>query len=530
VSTDDQAEKYGLDSQLRVLRDTAAARGYEVADGAEFVDDGYSGTTLERPQLERLRDAVRRHAYDVALTYSPDRLARDLTYSLLLKKEFRTAGVAIEYVTMRTDDTPAGIFHEQVLGAVAELERAMIKERTSRGRREKAQQGTIPGGTCPFGYRVDHTQPGGLAIDAEPADTIRKIFAWTTAGTSVRAIVSRLNAQGMPAPRGRWSRSTVRRILKNEVYAGTAHFSRTSGRVVRPRDQWIAIAVPPVVSPATFTRARTQSEQNQRRNSGRPGHRFYLLKGLLVCACGRPMHGLAKHDRRVYRCSGRDRLAAEVGGRCDASTRGAERLEALVWGSVVKVLSDPEVLLHKMKEHRQALDSRRVDAQSETQALRERLTRVERQLKRLLDAYLDEQLSKGLFDEKRRDLEAQKATLTEKLTAAEATAATGTAQARQREAVLLQCKLALRGLERLDDQGRQRLLRLLVTQVMVHPGRLEVQGFLGQLTPESPSEIAQGRNWADSPSCRPAPESGHNAAVSRRGPSGRGRLPPSPDP
>ena len=85
VSTDEQAEKYGLDVQRRRLNE----RAQEAASGPteEFVDDGYSGATLERPALNRLRNAVRHGEIDTLLITEPDRLARDLLSMLLLERE-----------------------------------------------------------------------------------------------------------------------------------------------------------------------------------------------------------------------------------------------------------------------------------------------------------------------------------------------------------------------------------------------------------------------------------------------------------
>ena len=80
VSTEDQAEKYGLSSQLTELRELAAKKSFTVPEGAEFVDDGYSGATLHRPALDRLREAVRARAFDVVLVHDPDRLSRKLAH------------------------------------------------------------------------------------------------------------------------------------------------------------------------------------------------------------------------------------------------------------------------------------------------------------------------------------------------------------------------------------------------------------------------------------------------------------------
>ena len=144
VSTEEQAKKYGLIGQLRELRDYAATCGYRIA--YEFVDDGVSGATLDRPGLERLRAVVRDRGVQVVVIHDPDRLARRLALQLLLDDEFRRAGVRLEFVTVRTDGTAEGDLLLNVKGVVAEYERLKIRERTMRGRREKALRGKVRSG------------------------------------------------------------------------------------------------------------------------------------------------------------------------------------------------------------------------------------------------------------------------------------------------------------------------------------------------------------------------------------------------
>src|SRR5690348_7418175 len=94
VSTEDQVARFGLASQLRELRSIATRKGYTIPAGAEFVDDGYSGATLDRPALTKLRDAVRARAVDVVLIYDPDRLSRHLAHQLILLEEIEAARAA----------------------------------------------------------------------------------------------------------------------------------------------------------------------------------------------------------------------------------------------------------------------------------------------------------------------------------------------------------------------------------------------------------------------------------------------------
>ena len=168
VSTDEQAERYGLSSQLTELRALADRRGYAVV--GEFIDDGWSGATLDRPRLTALRTLVRARGTDVILAHASDRLARDLGDLLVLRVEIRQAAARIEYVSHSPDETPEGELREQMLGAIAQYERAKIRERTSRGRREQARQGRRPGGRAPFGYLLDPQAPSRLTIDEREAD------------------------------------------------------------------------------------------------------------------------------------------------------------------------------------------------------------------------------------------------------------------------------------------------------------------------------------------------------------------------
>src|SRR5262249_49492135 len=152
------------------------------------------------PALDRLRAAVDRGEFDAVVLHDPDRLARDLTWSLLLEREFKTAGVALHFCTTQTDDSPAGVLHRQILGSIAEFQRKQILMRTAAGRRERALAGKFPGGSIPFGYR--RADGGRLAVVEHEAEIVRRIFSWFCDGSSIRGVVRRLHAQGVDAPRG----------------------------------------------------------------------------------------------------------------------------------------------------------------------------------------------------------------------------------------------------------------------------------------------------------------------------------------
>ena len=92
VSSDQQAEAHTVASQVAALQERGAADGLTVPEAMQFIDEGYSGATLVRPALERLRDVVAARAVDCLYVHSPDRLARKYAYQVLLVDEFRRAG------------------------------------------------------------------------------------------------------------------------------------------------------------------------------------------------------------------------------------------------------------------------------------------------------------------------------------------------------------------------------------------------------------------------------------------------------
>src|SRR5439155_10582894 len=267
VSTEEQAEKYGLSSQSRELSAVAKREGYTIV--AEYVDDGVSGATLERPQLTRLREAARARAFDVVLVHAVDRLSRELLHQLIVTEELRGLGIRIALPSGLIEESPEAQALVQVQGVFAGLERHKIRERTTRGCREKARKGLVVAGPWPYGYCKDGNQQGGLGIIEDEARIVRQMFTWLCEGVSLRQIVTRLDKQGFPPRRSkRWGKSSVFRILTNETYAGTCYFNRrqrTGGKtpVFRSSDQWITIPVTPIVDRATFERVQQQIARNK---------------------------------------------------------------------------------------------------------------------------------------------------------------------------------------------------------------------------------------------------------------------------
>jgi site-specific DNA recombinase len=504
VSTDEQAERYGLSSQVHDLRALAARKGYTVPAGAEFLDDGYSGAELDRPALGRLRDVVRAKAIDVVLIHDPDRLSRRLPHQLLLLDEFDRRGCRVEFVTTPREDTPEGRLLLNVKGIISEYEREKIRERTQRGKREKARRGLIVA-SYPYGYRPDPEAPGRLVVHEAEGEIVRLIYRLLVdEQRSTRAIVVELRRLGIQPARGRrWGPTSVRRILGSDRYTGRAYYNRDevvenpktgrkTRRAQRPASEWIAVPIPPIVTPERYAAAQAQLQRNREAQVGRPARFVYLLRGLLRCgACGTRYVGVPSHGRRYYRCLGRNRILSH--GTCRSPWLSADIAEASVWGAMTDVLRDPATLLRKLEGYATRQGVRDVELRSGVEHLRRQLAEAERQERRLLDLYLEEALRTDALRERLQGLASRREGLRERLARAEAQATAHGALEARHDAIKRWCVQARRGIDRLNDKGRQQLLATLVDEITVLPDRsLEIHGLL------------PGRTTADTKLLQPA--------------------------
>jgi DNA invertase Pin-like site-specific DNA recombinase len=230
VSTEDQArEGFSLDAQRARIRAYCSAKGYTLLH--EFVDDGYSGRTTNRPAFQELMEAVRegvpgdggRERVDAVVVARFDRLNRNLYDFLATQREMQRHKVHFASVDETVDTRgPFGRFFVQVIAAFAELESGIIGERVRHGMRQKALQGGFNGMSAPFGYDV---RAGGLAINDGEAAIVRKICTWRRRRRSVAWIAEALNRDGVPTKKGKaWTKRQLFRIIHNPLYRGSLHW------------------------------------------------------------------------------------------------------------------------------------------------------------------------------------------------------------------------------------------------------------------------------------------------------------------
>jgi site-specific DNA recombinase len=434
VSSDQQTQT--IASQVAALRDRVAADGCVLLPECEFLDEGYSGATLIRPGLERLRDLCANGGVERLYVHSPDRLARKYAYQVLLIDEFQRLGIEVVFLNRELSRSPEDELLLQVQGMVAEYERAKILERSRRGKRHAAHVGnvTVMSG-APYGYRyVNKHDGGGTArydIIEEEARVVRQVFTWIGhERLSIGEVCRRLQRAQERTRMGRtqWDRSVVWGILKNPAYKGTAAFGKTRTGPLRPRlraqrngslqprnavssydvprEDWVFIPVPALIEEALYEAVQEQLAENRRRARQSQRGARYLLQGLLVCkGCGyayygRPLSPSARKHRprsyAYYRCVGTD--SYRFGGHrlCTNTQIRTDLVELAVWHEVCQLLNEP----HRLeREYHRRGHARPRGAKWETpESLRAQMNKLQRGMARLIDGYAEGLIEKGEFE------------------------------------------------------------------------------------------------------------------------------------
>jgi DNA invertase Pin-like site-specific DNA recombinase len=274
VSTTRQAQAQTIEQQLDRLRAAVAEHGWRLDDQHIYRDDGYSGASLGRPGLDRLRDQAALAELDLVLVSAPDRLARNYVHQVLLLDELGRHGLKVEFLDRPMSHDPHDQLLLQIRGAVAEYERTLIAERMRRGRQAKLRAGTLlPWTTPPFGYRLDPERPrdvAGVRVEPSEAVLVAQLFDWyLEPQATVYQLAKRLTEFGVATPTGkpRWNAASVRGILRNPAYTGRALTNRT--RVVPARRRKSALLRSARAKATPHARRRTGSRCRSRQSSPR---------------------------------------------------------------------------------------------------------------------------------------------------------------------------------------------------------------------------------------------------------------------
>lgn len=427
VSTARQEQEETIESQVAEVKQRILSDDNALAKSNIYIDEGYSGSMLERPALDAMLDAAKIGEFDVLYIYDLGRLSRQLSHLLVVIEQLEKHEREIVSLHERITGTPEDKFLLQIMGSMHEYERAKISERFRRGKMYKARSGKIVGYNAPYGYRYDK-EKGGLEVYEPEARVVRKMFEWVAyEGLSTYAVMKRLHEEGVKPPRQKseyWTRSPVARILGNETYFGKHHYNKTesilpryrlketakyrkiqkTGRRKRSRDEWIEFKVPSIISKELYDKAREQLKRNSIFN---PINRKYnyLLTGLVKCPCGANRNGDGPDGKKYYRCISRHRYFDHK-TRCKVGGLNVKVLDSLVWQKVALLLTDPEQIRQHAERWLDKQNSK--EAAVDTKLLEKQLRGLEKEQKRYVDAYGKGLLPEKIFAEKMRDTTKQK--------------------------------------------------------------------------------------------------------------------------
>jgi site-specific DNA recombinase len=519
VSTTHQQQAQTIEQQLERLRAKVQSQSdWHLADEHVFCDEGYSGSILNRPGLDRLRDHAALAAFEVVLITAPDRLARKYVHQAILLEELNQRGCRVEFLDRPMSDDPHDQLLLQIRGAVAEYERNLIAERMRRGRQAKYRSGLLlPWTYVPYGYLVNPQRPRdpcGVTIDPVKSEVIKQIFDWYTAPAepmSLYGVANKLSQLQIPSPTGlaRWSVMSIRGILRSATYIGTVYCGQQRtvaatqkrsrvqpvGRGISfqptPLADRIEIRIPPIVTQECWERAQQRLDENKRFARRNNHSHDYLLRGLVYCGqCHYGCSGRsAKEGQNYYICRTHTE-SARLGREdisCSARYTPAEKLDALVWQDLCLILTAPTLITHELTRA-QSGDWLPQALQARQQTLLKAISQLDRQQARLLEVYLAEVISRDEFERKRQELAQTQNGLRQQLRQVEAQAQKQLDLTAMAEGVEAFCQHVQVSLTQLDFAQRRQLVELLIDSVLVNSGQVEIRyviptGPEGEQTP-----------------------------------------------
>jgi len=427
VSSEDQVAGTSLTEQIDRCLKQAEVFGWTIPPERIYVDDGYSGATLDRPALTRLRKDIRLGKVDFVMVYKLDRLSRNIrdTVNLVLEEWAQQYKINFRSVTEDFNtNSPLGTLIFSILASFAHFERDVIRERTTSGRRRRAQEGRRPTGNPPYGY-APGPERGTMVVIPEEAQVVRRIFDAYIRGEGFAAIATALNSEGIRTRKGGlWTDKAVRDIIINETYTGLLKYQ---GRFWPGRHQ-------PIIDTATFQAAQ-EVRRTRRQVGGRALGSEFLLAGIARCkACGHTMYtqpeskSLRRHadgtpywttNHAYYICGGRMKKGNSF---CRCGHIPKQLLEEAVVERLKRRFLDELRSGKYLEELRQetAAHTRRMTAQLE--AIKEAIREKQQAINRWIQAFEKGQLDPerfgsriGRLDEEIMALEEERERLTQQL-------------------------------------------------------------------------------------------------------------------
>jgi DNA invertase Pin-like site-specific DNA recombinase len=365
VSTDPQEDNTSLDEQEAAGREYCRANRLIIGMVHRETFSGYQ--YRERKKLSLMRERYREGKIQGVVIRTLDRLSRSQTHVAILMEEMEHYHVTLYSVKEVIDDTSMGKFARMVLAFVAEMEREKIMDRTITGKINKAQGGkVVSGNKALYGWKWVFNDKGErdyLVLDEAQAAVLRQAGREYADGISLRQILKRLEAEGVPGPGGKqWYPRTLRHTLTDPRMTGknvrifTNH--KKNAKLHLEEIDLPDGTYPRILSDEVYAKILERASLNAQqasRNSKYP-ERFLLRAGFARCAyCKQTMMAKRITSRNevwfAYSCPNRF-------GKCTRFVVPAAKLDAAVW-AVIEQLADHIAIIEQ--SIRLAMDNRSLD-------------------------------------------------------------------------------------------------------------------------------------------------------------------------
>lgn len=396
---DKLGESESIQNQKALLESYATEQHWDIVQ--LYCDEDYSGADRTRPDFNRMLSDARTHRFDLILCKTQSRFTRDMELvERYLHGLFPLWGIRFIALADHIDtDLQGNKKARQINGLVNEWYLEDLSENIRMVLNHKRRQGAYIGGFPLYGYCLHPTEKGRLLIDPVAADVVRQIFSWAMEGHGKQQIADLLNARKIPNPsrykleqgsgyingsmrdpRGLWNRSSIGRILHNEMYLGVMvqgtrkKLSYKSEKLMTvPREAWFRVedTHTPIIERATFEAVATLHQRRSKSDGSGDVHPFAGLVSCLSCGDSLQKNSYVYQGKRhsYLRCPNKSCPAKRAGSGCSISLDAllslvAAQVEyyALLWYHPTQTVNaqqdENDKKLHQIEAARATLSTR----------------------------------------------------------------------------------------------------------------------------------------------------------------------------
>lgn len=519
VSTANQEDEQTIQSQLMEIKERIEQDNNLLLPECIYKDDGWSGTILERPALDRMRADAAEGKFETLYFYDRGRISRKFLHQEIILEGLRNASV--ECISLH--DINGTSDEERLMGGVmgifAEYERLKITERMRLGKVRKVRENKKLLGYNPkYGYDYQrriksgpNARDGHFTINEAQAKVVRQIFTWIDNGYSKHEVRRMLYKIGAIPPKGKrdmWSSGTLDRLLHDTTYYGDHFYNKQESVVTknpknpelryrkvqkgsrkpRPKEEWMLVKVPAIIDKELFDRVQTKLALHVRINTRNNKKNTYLVGGLIECSCGKARTGDPAGNHLYYRCT--DRLSKyPLPRECYETGINATVFDTLVWSKLESLLLDPN-LIQKQAERWQGRASPLI---TQADALKEHLANLEAQERRYTKTYGQGITPENIYKENMKEIADKRKNINTELTTVEAELANTPKLSLEQLVDGVQ-----ETLQNLDLTDKKAIMKKIVTKIVATQKEATIWGHIPVLTTGHVGYELINRN------CRPA--------------------------